>query len=428
MLAKVACASEIQAPADNVCCQPTRDSAFPNASSWAAPAVRRHQVPTVFVVGYPSDLGGADTECWHTARLWRQAGWEVNFLPAWRPRARWHARLSGIGCQTLRCDTENLESISGLRDGIVVSFCNSHFLQIAGRLRQLGCRLVWVNCMTRLFPRETELYAQHGPFDSYVFQSRYQQSELEPQLARFGVQPEQCHCIRGAFCCDEFPFRPLAHASDQPFVIGRLSRPAPDKFASTTWGIYARVCGPRRARIMGWGSEVQAKLGPPPKWGECLPAAAESAQQFLASLHCLMPINGGARENWPRAGLEAMSAGVPLVVENRWGWPEMVRDGETGYLCDTTDDFVENASRLARDEVLRLRIARQARYAVEVESAAVRPFIDRWHNVLTQAFAGRRHSAAVLPAGVGEYPTSCLTNGGMSPSVTVMQGDFVHES
>jgi hypothetical protein len=25
--------------------------------------------------------------------------------------------------------------------------------------------------------------------------------------------------------------------------------------------------------------------------------------QFFATLHCLLPVNGGARENWPRAGL-----------------------------------------------------------------------------------------------------------------------------
>ncbi len=373
-------------------------------SPWTGPSVLRNKLPPIFVIGYPGDVGGADTECWHTARLWRQAGWEVNFIPAWRPRACWHARLSGIGCQTVRCHPDHLESVSGLRDGVVVSFCNSHFLQIAPRLRALGCRLVWVNCMTWLFPREAELYAQHGPFDAYVFQSGYQQSELEPQLARFGVQSEQCHRIPGAFCCDEFSFRPLAHASDQPLVIGRLSRPAPDKFASATWEIYTRVHRPRRARIMGWGSDVGAKLGPPPDWAECLPAGAESAQQFLASLHCLMPINGGARENWPRVGLEAMSAGVPLVVENRWGWREMVRHGETGFLCSAADDFVEQASRLARDEALRLRIARQARYALEAETASPRRFIDRWRNVLAQALARTSPSAGLLSEGAAIVP------------------------
>jgi hypothetical protein len=322
--------------------------------------------------------------------VWRAAGWEVNFLPAWRPRARWHARLSSIGCQTLRGHANNLAEIAGLRDALVVSFCNAHFLQLAPRLRELGCRLVWVNCMTWLFPREVELYAQHGPFDAYVFQSRYQQNELQPRLAEFGVQPEQCHRIPGAFCPDEFPFRPLAHAAHEPFVIGRLSRPAPDKFAAKSWEIYGRIPVPLRARILGWSTEVEQKLGSPPTWAECLPAGAESAQQFLATLHCLLPINGGARENWPRVGLEAMSAGVPLVVENRWGWQEMVRHGETGFLCDTADDFAYHAARLARDEELRLRIARQARYTLEVESGAERRLIARWRNVLAQAMSEPR--------------------------------------
>jgi FkbM family methyltransferase len=33
--------------------------------------------------------------------------------------------------------------------------------------------------------------------------------------------------------------------------------------------------------------------------------------QFFATLHCLLPVNGGARENWPRAGLEAFAACGP---------------------------------------------------------------------------------------------------------------------
>ena len=52
-------------------------------------------------------------------------------------------------------------------------------------------------------------------------------------------------------------------------------------------------------------------------------------------------VNGGARENWPRAGLEAMAAGVPIVAQNDWGWREMIEHGVTGFLggddCELAD-------------------------------------------------------------------------------------------
>ena len=323
----------------------------------------------VFVVGYPGDVGGANTECWHTVRLWRQFGLGVTLIPTWRPAEKWKARLDRIGCNTVRTRPDDLENVPGLPGSVVVSFCNSKFLRHAGRFRDLDCRVVWLGCMTWLFADEKRHYRRRGTFDRYVFQSDYQRREVQPQLAKFGVKPRQCHLIRGAFFCDEFPFRPLRHASEEAFVIGRLSRAASDKYSRDTWSIYSRIPHLIRARVMGWNKQVQGKLGRPPAWAECLPPGAETPQQFLSTLHCMMPLNGGAEENWPRCGLEAMAGGVPLVVQNRWGWREMIRHGETGFLADNDDQLVQIADRLAHDENTRLQIAREARRTLEDELA-----------------------------------------------------------
>jgi hypothetical protein len=342
----------------------------------------------IFVAGYPGSLGGANTECWHTVRLWRQLGLEVRLIPTWSAGESWQRRLEQIGCTTILCRPDQLQEVPHLRGGTVVSFCNSQFLRQAAAFRRLDCRIVWLNCMTWLFPEERRHYRSHGPFDRYVFQSRYQQQELQPQLARFGVRPEQCHLIRGAFCLDEFPFRPLAHAPGTPLVLGRLSRPAADKYARHTWELYGRIGVPRRVRLMGWAPEVERKLGSAPAWAECLTPDAEDSSQFLRSLHCLMPINGGAAENWPRAGLEAMASGVPIIAENRWGWREMIRHGQTGYLADREDDLVACAERLAHDEELRLSIARQARRSLEEELAEPTALGRAWRDLFAGLEAG----------------------------------------
>ncbi len=116
---------------------------------------------------------------------------------------------------------------------------------------------------------------------------------------------------------------------------------------------------------MGWTLPLVRKCGQPPAWAETLTPQQISVPAFLARCHALVGLNGGARENWPRVGLEAMAAGVPLVVQNAWGWREMIEHGKTGFLCDNDQDFAFYLALLARNEELRQEIIGNARAAVE---------------------------------------------------------------
>ena len=170
--------------------------------------------------------------------------------------------------------------------------------------------------MTWLFQAEREFYRDCGPFEAFHFQSEFQRSLLEPELLKLGYRPELGHLIRGAFDVDEWKFRPRPHAPGETFVIGRPLRPDLDKWSSNTWPIYNRIqYRPKRALLLGIDERTQQKLGPAPAWADCLKPMALSAQDFFRQLHCTLPINGGARENWPRVGLEAMAVGVPIVAQ-----------------------------------------------------------------------------------------------------------------
>ena len=338
----------------------------------------------VFVCGYPSHLGGANTELWHTVKLWRRFGLGVTLIPTWTADPQWRRRLDGLGCRTIVSSPEGLHAAAGLAGSVVVSMCNTKFLAAAERFGQLGCKIVWVGCMNWLFPKERLHYRKCGVFDRHVFQSRYQHDQLVPQLRKFGYEDTQGHVIRGALDVAEFPFRPLAHAPGEIFTIGRISRPSADKFSPRTWEIYRRIPHPIRVRVLGWATEVRARLGPPPRWASCLPAGRQTPQQFLATLAALVHISGQAVENWPRVGLEAMAAGVPVVAERRGGWPEMIRHAHSGYLCDTDDQFAYYTARLAYDERHRLHIARQARQAVEEELADPQMIWAGWKKLLSE--------------------------------------------
>jgi len=333
----------------------------------------------IFVFGYPGDLGGACTELWHTIKLWRWFGVEVHLIPTWSSSNRWRELVDQIGCVTHNVSRDELSLIETLPGSIVVSFCNSEFLSCSHLLRELDCSLVWANCMTFLFDQEKNVNANHGVFDAYVFQSEFQRSELEPQLVPLGYTPDLGHLIRGAFDCDEFHFAPRPHPRRDVFVVGRMARPDLDKWSSNTWPIYSAIqYANKRAFMLGVDDRLQGKLGASPIFADCLKPAAIPVQQFLANLHCLLPINGGARENWPRAGLEAMAAGVPIVAQNEWGWREMIEHGVTGFLADNDCELAHYAAMFAYEEDLRLQIAQNARRRLENDLAEPNQVWSGW--------------------------------------------------
>ena len=71
--------------------------------------------------------------------------------------------------------------------------------------------------------------------------------------------------------------------------------------------------------------------------------------------------------------IEALAAECPVVATRVGGVPDVVRDGEDGFLVEAgaTDDLAERLGRLARDPDLRARMGRKGRervlprYAVE---------------------------------------------------------------
>jgi len=352
----------------------------------------RLKSPPIYVIGYPSYVGGADTELWHTLRLWRTAGMNVRIIPTWHANTEWKPRLESIGISTCQIGgPENLASIPDLAGSTVISFCNGDFLNCVERLKQLDCRVVWANCMTWIFPKEIDHYEKHGPFDGYIFQSEYQRQELFPKLTKFGVTEDQCRLIRGAFAFDEFPFNPLPHCPREPFVFGRIARPDLDKWSSNLWPIYRAVqYSNKQAKVMAWSQALTQKCGAPPEWALALAPNAEPSRKFMSDLHCMFPINGGARENWPRSGLEAMAVGVPIVAQREWGWCEMVEHGVTGFLGGDDCELAHYAAVLAHDEELRLHMAEQARRRLATKLADPATLLSQWKELLIERPAAKQ--------------------------------------
>lgn len=351
----------------------------------------------IHVLGFPADVGGASTELWHTLLMWRAAGADVTLTPTWSATS-WTQRVEAIGCRVVEASVKTFSPDPGVP---VVSMCNGQFWPVLKRLTQSRRNpTVWVPCMNWLSDKEQRRYRQGFWPDAIICQSQYQRSVLEPELAKYGIADRVAQ-IRGAFDAGQIAHRentPRADADE--FVVGRISRAAIEKFTPDLWRVLEAVrlrIAPRRlrAKILGWRSLLAAKLGTPPPWVETYPPGSIDAAQFLASLDCLYQ-SGKAAENWPRVGLEAMAAGVPIVADDRGGWREMLAGG-LGHLVPTPDAAIDVICRLAAEPAAEMTAA--ARRAVQTRLGN-QGLWDQWQLVferITDEWT-RRTKAAVSVA------------------------------
>jgi glycosyltransferase involved in cell wall biosynthesis len=117
--------------------------------------------------------------------------------------------------------------------------------------------------------------------------------------------------------------------------------------------------GPQRAELEAAAAKGQARvslLGNLPHTE--LPALLNGCDLFiLPSLY----------EGHPKVLIEAMSCGLPAIGTRVPGIQELIQDGETGLLCDTSPEGIRGAIReLLGDRELRTRLGRAAReYVLE---------------------------------------------------------------
>jgi glycosyltransferase involved in cell wall biosynthesis len=339
-------------------------------------------------MGYPGGMGGANTEAWHTVKMLRANGVEVHAMPTWGKSDIWKARLDSIGVPTHHVREAELERFELIWGSIVLGICNQNVYKNWGRLKKMRCKTVWMNCMTFMYGPERSAFVSKGMPDAMIFQSEFQRSEIERSLRRTKYRPETGHLVRGAFAIDEFPFAYQPRKPGDDFVVGRMARPAADKWSSKMWDVYGAITYPtRRALVMGVNEETRNRIGPTPQWAKTLAPQELPVTEYLRRIHCLVTLNGTARENWPRVGLEAMACGVPIVAPNRWGWKEMVRHEQTGFLADTDEELATYATMLAKDEELRNRTAGAARAWVE-ELTDPNVIWSQWERILTELSQG----------------------------------------
>jgi glycosyltransferase involved in cell wall biosynthesis len=118
----------------------------------------------------------------------------------------------------------------------------------------------------------------------------------------------------------------------------------------------------------------------------------EDVAPFYAAFDAL--VLPSSNEGTPVSAIEALAAGRPVVATRVGGVPDVVRDGEDGFLVDAgaTDDLGDRLEQLARDPELRARMGERGRERVLPRYAVDRLVhdVDQLYRSLLAASAARQ--------------------------------------
>ena len=166
-------------------------------------------------------------------------------------------------------------------------------------------------------------------------------------------------------------FRPVARRArrspDTPIVV-HVSNFRPVKRVADVVEVFARVRAtrPARLRLVGDGPDRAARRGAASPPSASPPTSSSSASGSIsrrvlreADLF-LLP---SETESFGLAALEAMACGVPVVASAVGGLPEVIPDGEVGFLCPLGDveAMAAAARRLLDDAAAAPRASRAPR-------------------------------------------------------------------
>lgn len=318
----------------------------------------------IILIGTPGTVGGARTESGDTALLWRRMGIPVSVLPVLHePGNPWTERLEKAGCKILpEIKPDFWPRQPWLFRSTVVDFATERAVRNWDRLARMGCKLVHVPCHCAHLPHEYDVF-RHRPPTAVVFQSEFQAHSMSIQYARFGLPESRQFLIHGAFEQESWDIIPRGRRdSREPFWVGRIARDVPAKWPPELIEAMeqARKYVPIRGLFLGWTKAVEAFSGPLPDWIEAFPPGSQDVRSVLSRLHCLLCLNApkAPAENWPRVGLEAMHAGVPIVADRRGGWIEMLQSRSLGFLVDSPRQAGNAIVAMAKDEGMRSAMIR----------------------------------------------------------------------
>ncbi len=224
----------------------------------------------------------------------------------------------------------------------------------------------------------------------WLAEEAYRQLDL-PRKSRIEVIPNFVDTRRFCTASSEAPrvervvahvsnFRPLKRVEDVVRIFARVRSEIPAK-------LRLAGDGPERSHVEALVS-LLGLSGDVTFFGE----RVDVAKVLQGSDVFLLP---SETESFGLGALEAMACGVPVVTSNVGGLPEVVRDGETGFLAavGNIEAMAKHVHDLLTEPDLHARMSRAARSRAE-EHFQLEPAVDRYQAVYRRLVGGARTSSS----------------------------------
>jgi len=309
----------------------------------------------IYVFGWPSYLGGADTKLAHLLVLLHR-DYCITVIPnhAFRLREqRWTRFMDRLGIRYGRW-----KDLPKRLEGFALSLCNPRFFTrgLAEQAKERGLQVIWSGEMAWHHKGEVEAFKSRV-VDRVLYVSEIQRRWLAKE---HGATP---WVITGNYIDPrEFPFRERRNST---LTLGRLSRADPEKYPEDFPVFYEALGVPEvRYRVMAWNQELARKY----RWHrfdtrwELLPPLKESQRRFLWSLDLFVyPLGHKCVEAWGRSAVEAMLTGCIPIVPAGHHFEQLIVSGESGFICQDFLEYQTAVQELSRDYRRRSQMARRCR-------------------------------------------------------------------
>ena len=309
--------------------------------------------PRLYLFGIPGKVGGAATKIRHLIYLLKEV-FDVTVILNSASWLKNQVVVSFLKHQGVRYCL--LKDLPRQLEGVALVICVVDFFSTKQHeeVKRRGLKLIFSNEMMWEFKGEAEA-AKAGFIDKVLFVSDFQAAKFT-ELYR-GVPS----AIPGNYVAPEdFEFKERSNAT---FIIGRLSRPDPDKFPEDFPVFYEELglCDVKY-RVMAWDDKLKQKyrwhrFGP--EW-ELLRPEKEDTEKFLHSLDLFIyPLGHRFKESWGRSTVEAMLTGCVPLVPGGHQFHNLLIHGESGFICNTFDEYRDVARELYSNHALRTKLGRQ---------------------------------------------------------------------
>ncbi len=123
--------------------------------------------------------------------------------------------------------------------------------------------------------------------------------------------------------------------------------------------------------------EIEPRLGPAARWPGAL--TGERKRRFLQAARCVL-LPTVAPETSSLAAIEALAAGTPVIAFRSGALPEIITDGETGFLVDSVEAMAEAIGRTGEIDPAHCR-------AVAARRFGFAPMAERYRTAYADALS-----------------------------------------